>query len=118
MRLSILSAYGCFDETEKIVTIVGEMLVNVPNSFTPNGDGINDMFEPMIFGAKDEDFSFIVFDRWGEILYESSSLDSKAWDGNFKGKLVKDGQYVYKVVARSAYSDKIEEYQGTVRVLR
>jgi gliding motility-associated-like protein len=118
MELHTESVHGCTDWTQKIVTVTGEMLINVPNSFTPNGDGINETFEPIIFGALATDFSFAIFDRWGELLYESSDLTNKAWDGIYKGKLVKDEQYIYRVIAKSKYTEKAEEITGTFRLIR
>ena len=118
IHLLTTSIHGCTDETEKIMTVIGEMLINVPNSFSPNGDGVNETFEPIIFGAMAEDFVFIVFDRWGEILYETKDINDKAWDGRYKGEFVKDDQYVYKVVAKSKYTEQIDEVEGTVRLLK
>jgi gliding motility-associated-like protein len=118
IHLLTTSIHGCTDETEKIMTVIGEMLINVPNSFTPNGDGINDTFEPIIFGALAEDFVFIIFNKWGEVLYESKDVTNKTWDGRYRGDFVKDDQYVFKVVAKSKYTERIEEVEGSIRLLK
>ncbi|MFT6845752.1 MAG: gliding motility-associated-like protein [Flavobacteriales bacterium] len=117
VTMDIKSMYGCEDKIQKIITVLGEMLVNVPNSFTPNGDGVNDYFEPVIYGALPGDFSFIVFNRWGEIVFESNKIEHKAWDGFYKGKLLTDGQYVYKLIIKNKYTEKIQEFKGAFRLL-
>lgn len=66
----------------------------IPNAFTPNGDGINDAF-----GVKGEglrNFTMRIFDRWGEIIFESDN-PLHQWDGSYKGRPVQEGTYVYQV---------------------
>jgi gliding motility-associated-like protein len=66
----------------------------VPNAFSPNGDGINDLFQVFTTGVKV--FNLKVFDRWGELVYESDNLGS-GWNGKYKGTLMEPGVYVYLV---------------------
>ncbi|HWB27582.1 MAG TPA: gliding motility-associated C-terminal domain-containing protein [Chitinophagaceae bacterium] len=65
----------------------------IPNSFTPNNDGHNDIFRPLIFGNVTQ-FKFIVFNRWGEKVYETTTLQ-RGWDGTYKGHLQDIGAYVW-----------------------
>lgn len=68
----------------------------IPSAFSPNGDGINDMF-----GVKGEgirDFQILIYNRWGEVIFESTDA-RKQWDGMFKGNPVEQGTYVYKLYA-------------------
>jgi len=58
----------------------------------------------------------LVFDRWGEIIFEGYQLDAK-WDGTYKGKLVQTGTYVYKIKAKDVF-DKWHNYVGRVAVLK
>ncbi|MCX6182080.1 MAG: gliding motility-associated C-terminal domain-containing protein [Bacteroidetes bacterium] len=67
---------------------------NLPNAFTPNGDGNNETF--FVAGQYLEDFELLIFNRWGELIYKSN--DYKAhWDGNYRGKKVEQDVYVWKV---------------------
>lgn len=79
------------------------MNVYIPNSFTPNGDGINDTF-----GIKGEgrfDFSLVIFNRWGEKIFESNNA-LKQWDGTYKNEPVQQGDYVFQLMANG------KEYKG------
>jgi gliding motility-associated-like protein len=85
-----------------IAYISGDGKIYSPNSFTPNGDGLNDVFRfktLFVTNAKTEeytDFEFTVLNRWGQIVYISTDLDNP-WDGKYKGEIVKPGVYHYKV---------------------
>jgi gliding motility-associated-like protein len=117
MELHTESVHGCTDWTQKIVTVTGKMLINVPNSFTPNGDGINETFEPIIFGALVIDFSFTIFDRWGEIVF-STTDHAKAWEGNYKGQKAQSDLYIWKLEVKSKYLVEKEKFMGQVRLMR
>jgi gliding motility-associated-like protein len=121
VHLYAISPYGCTDEITKVVTVEGVLLVNIPNSFTPNGDGVNDFFGPVVYGAyTNEDFSFAIYNRWGEEIFFINNYDPQAamWDGTFEGKKAQEGSYVYRVIAKSLFSDKIEEFYGEFTLLR
>lgn len=74
----------------------------VPNVFTPNGDGYNDRFS--VVGAEQDGFSLEVYNRWGELIFGSSS-PAVSWDGRYKGENVPDGTYVYVVSYKTACGD-------------
>ena len=67
--------------------------MNVPNSFTPNGDGLNDIFLP-IFNAESgvKEYKFEVYNRWGQLIYETGDLTA-GWDGKYKSKICQQGSY-------------------------
>ena len=77
-----------------IVNVVPITQLFVPNSFTPNGDDHNELF--VIKGIHVIDFSLKIFDRWGEKLFESNSIE-KHWDGVFNKSKVQQGVYYYKI---------------------
>ena len=64
----------------------------VPNSFTPNGDDHNELFE--IYGLNVQSFNMIITNRWGELIYQTDDIQ-KFWDGKFEGRLVPQGDYSY-----------------------
>ncbi|MEY4594525.1 MAG: hypothetical protein RIQ47_935 [Bacteroidota bacterium] len=77
--------------------VVPPLRLYIPNAFTPNGDGMND-----VFGVKGEgiqDFELLVYDRWGEVIFESTD-PVKQWDGSYKGQPVQEGTYVYQVFTK------------------
>jgi gliding motility-associated-like protein len=69
--------------------------VVMPNAFSPNGDGLNDFFQPVLFGVTQ--FQLDIFNQWGEHLFAETGLDLKGWDGFYKGVLAPKGNYVYRI---------------------
>jgi gliding motility-associated-like protein len=88
-------------------------ILYIPNAFTPNGDGVNETFSPK--GEGIATFKMLIYNRWGELLYETTDLQ-KGWDGTFKGVLSQQDVYIYKVSARgTAYG--VVEQEGTVTLI-
>ncbi len=98
------SSNGCSDTTKLIAAVrveKGAQLL-IPNAFSPNlsgpgGNGENDIFLPLMRGVSE--FEMTVFDRWGELLFETHTA-TEGWDGYYKGKLCPQDVYVYKIVAK------------------
>lgn len=89
--------------------------IELPNVFTPNGDGPNDFFAPFQPGTFD-DFLLQVFNRWGRLVYETTD-SAFQWDGTSNaGKELKAGTYYY--VVRTELSGAIEEKKGTITLIR
>jgi len=65
----------------------------VPNAFTPNGDGLNDTFRPLLFGIV-QYYKFRIYNRWGQLIYESTEL-GKGWDGKVSGKDADSNVFVW-----------------------
>ena len=94
--------------------VIPAMSIYVPNTFTPNGDGINDTFG--IAGEAIKDFTIQVYNRWGEMIFESANPNQR-WDGTFKGVKVPQGAYVYRLTAQGATGKK-ENREGNLNVIR
>ncbi len=107
------TAFGCKNSLSKEVFIQPDFAAFAPNSFTPNGDGLNDKFE--IKGVGIKKFKLQIYTRWGELIFESNNMENQ-WDGTYKGKLVSHGTYVYKIYY-TTFLDKLVEKEGTVTVL-
>ena len=86
-----------------------------PNAFSPDGDGINDLFK--ISGQGMNDFQIEIFNRWGQMVYKSIDL-SNGWDGTFKGKNLPTGTYVYKIKTSKYGVDQKLVKSGTVALVR
>jgi len=114
ITLSIENSYGCKDTTQKTVKINTVYTLFIPNAFTPDGDGINDYFFIESYGLTD--LQTMIFDKWGELLYESQQLKSK-WDGFYKGKKCINDSYVYRIKAKDIF-DEWHEYVGRIILLR
>lgn len=93
--LTAVSEFGCEDEMIKQVYIHPEYTIFVPSAFTPDGDGINDIFTAK--GNAVESFEMQVYDRWGGIVFVSNSIDY-GWDGkNVSGDWANNGFYLYQI---------------------
>ncbi len=108
--LGCFSAEGIFH-----ISIYPETFVELPTTFTPNGDGINDIIFVKGWGIKDLLY-FQVYDRWGELIFESTEL-SIGWDGYYKGLLQNNGTYVYKVKVLTYRNEEIEK-NGHINLMR
>lgn len=116
VTLLVTNEFGCTDTATHYVTIEGEYAIYVPNSFTPNGDGFNDIFIPQGLMLDVEHFDMFVFNRWGEIIFESHTPNT-GWDGMHKGVKSKEDVYVWKIKARD-HKGIDHEYIGHVTLLR
>jgi gliding motility-associated-like protein len=112
--LTARNNFGCEDQYCRSIEIEFDGLIDVPTAFTPNGDGVNDRFLVQGFGA--EEFQLRIFNRWGEIVYESRDL-FEGWDGTFRGKPQEMDAYAYTLRVRFA-NNRVEERQGNVTLLR
>jgi len=105
---------NCTDTSENaIVYTVPLTELYVPNTFTPNGDDHNELFE--IYGLNISTFSMIITSRWGELIYETNDI-SKFWDAKFNGKLVPQGDYMYSIELTGEDQEKFIK-QGIVNVI-
>lgn len=111
--IQVTDANGCVEYGQAFVEVITSP-VFAPASFTPNGDGLNDMFLVSIAGLKT--FEMRIYSRWGEKIFESNDI-YKGWDGKVGGKAVEGGVYTYKIYAR-LLSGKEVEVHGNVTVLR
>src|SRR5690606_5767389 len=99
---------GCADTVSKVIDVRPDYSFFVSDVFTPNGDGLNDLFLPVTRGVTD--YRLEIFDRWGERLFLSLKAE-EGWDGNFNGEFCKEGVYVWKVVLENENKEQ-RRYTG------
>lgn len=103
-----------------VVCIFGDPQMLIPNAFSPNGDGVNDVFIPHSKYFNDGtilgDYTFSIFNRWGEKIFETSSIN-EGWDGTYKHADCQQDVYVYILEAKSL-TEKVIKKRGTVTLLR
>lgn len=98
VTLIVQNSSGCIDTIEQTVTVEGFTTFYVPNSITPNADGKNDIFIPVCTRVDVNNYSMMIFDRWGNLIFKTNDF-TKGWDGKVKrsGDLVQEDVYVYSI---------------------
>jgi gliding motility-associated-like protein len=115
--LTATSSNGCVDTICHLVIIDEVFSLYVPNAFTPDGDGTNDIFYPVIKGYNPEYFDLMIFNRWGELIYQTDNA-ANGWDGTHKGTKAKSDVYVWKIKARDTKYNERKSFYGHVSLLR
>ncbi|WP_246073843.1 PKD domain-containing protein [Fluviicola chungangensis] len=116
--LTVTSPEGCTNDICKPILFVEEFLVFVPNTFTPDGDEFNNVFKPVMpAGMALDDYTFTIYNRWGEVLFESHDVEF-GWDGTYHGVTVKEGVYTWRIVAKGGGDKKAREFEGHVNMLK
>jgi gliding motility-associated-like protein len=102
--------HNCNDTISKIIKVHSPYSILIPNSFSPNKDGLNETWKPQIESLKEAEL--IIFNRWGEILvkYTGNQLE---WDGTFKGEICQEGIYYYQIAVKS-FEKKAYYYKGFI----
>jgi gliding motility-associated-like protein len=104
----------CFSTITQNVHIDPETFIYIPNSFTPNGDRLNDGFTAKGIGV--EGFSMAIYDRWGTELYYSATID-QPWNGTYKGKDCPVETYVYRIDIVDVMGEN-RSFSGSVNLVR
>lgn len=104
-NLVVHNGYGCMSNQEYCLDINPYFAIFVPNAFSPNNDGLNDVFMPLMFNVSTENYLMQIFDRWGNLVFETSDI-YKSWDGRINGgnDFGQIDAYVWKI--------QLEDYTG------
>jgi len=112
----VVNNFGCYDTAYAEVIIDPNYLFWIPNAFTPaDHNGLNDVFKPKLIGV--HSYSFMIFDRWGEKIFETDKLEV-GWDGLYKDVLCQQDVYVYRVSFRDDVKGVYHKYIGSVTLVR
>lgn len=112
---TLIAGNGCDSVRTLDLTVKNNCGIYIPNAFTPNHDGLNDSFKPVI-NLSFRNFSFIVFNRYGQKVFETTEY-GKGWDGSFKGKDQPSGSYVYHIKFTNIFGVETVE-NGSVLLIR
>lgn len=115
--LTVSNEFGCKDTILHPITILPTYAIYIPNTFTPNKDYINDSFK--ISGIGIVDCSMLIFNRWGDLIFEQSNLEplSRGWNGKFNDSDCPQGSYVYKIKVRDIFGEW-HDYSGRISLVR
>ncbi|MEQ8925836.1 MAG: gliding motility-associated C-terminal domain-containing protein [Fulvivirga sp.] len=122
LTAELTNFFGCVTVAEIGVIEDCKARINAPNAFSPNGDGINDNFLVFPVLVSEEDFEIFIFNRWGEMVFQSDQLDFE-WNGGYnndESRPLTGGTYAYRVNFKSAAKPEegIKEQRGGVTLIR
>ncbi len=119
-KLNVVDFTGCRD-ADSIVMLQESMAINIPNAFTPNGDGLNDTFKPEFIGFEPLRYRMEIYSRWGQLVFSTTDL-SQAWNGLIDGKEAGPEVFVYvisyNVPSYVIVKDKNNPIRGTVTIIK
>lgn len=115
--LEASNASGCIDSICQDILIYDEFLIYVPNAFTVDGDGLNEVFMPIVSGHDPLTYELMIFNRWGELIFESH-FNQVGWDGSHKSIPAKQDVYVWKLKVKKLNNGELKTYYGHVTLLR
>ncbi len=110
--VTLTTASGCILTDTIVITVIENSEVKMPNVFTPNGDGKNDLFQPLFVGGCEVQ-SIKIFNRWGNKVYDGVD----GWDGKHNGMLLESGIYVWELVYKNDVSE-VKTIKGNVMLMR
>ncbi len=119
VKLVVESNGGCQDSVEHCLDVRKTYNVFVPSAFTPNADGLNDGFIPSLDGAGSRGFLFEIYDRWGSLVFRSTS-PAQAWNGSQPGgnRPAPDGIYLWKLQVMEEDTGDNHRYKGQVMMIQ
>ena len=117
ITLIVTTGEGCSDSITLEIQIVPDILLYVPNTFTPDNDEHNQNWFISVDGIDFENFYLVLYNRWGEIVWESRDPKT-SWDGTYNGRIVPNGTYIWKITYKEKDNDGKKFHTGSINVLR
>jgi len=123
ITLEVTNVFGCVSQTSWTVYAEQPLILYVPNSFTPNNDGVNDFFKPIISGEDPDEYFFEIYNRWGEAIFSTKDV-SQGWSGKHRGDnnsldyYAIDGIYTWIINVKRIGSSDVDTIHGHVTIIR
>ena len=116
IQLFAYNEYDCVDSTTIAILVNDVSTVFIPNSFTPNNDGLNDIFLPICSYIGDQGYSLKIYNRWGALIFYSNDVQI-GWDGTYKGEAVPSQSYSYILIYENGFGQKFRKV-GSIHLIR
>ncbi len=118
VTLNVTSALGCKDSSRTLICVDEDFAIYVPTAFSPNDDGINDIFQPVSKGYITDKYEFSIFDRWGLQIFQSQNF-TEGWNGHLHNGRYAAQQdiYVWKIVIYDELN-KVHTLTGRVALIK
>ncbi len=115
--MQVIDVNGCTDTISKMVHIYDELNVFIPNSFSPNGDDLNDTWGPVMSEYAPNGYKMVIYDRWGQRIFVTEDPNEK-WDGTVNGKIVAPNSVYSYIIVVQDFTGQEYEFVGHVTVLK
>ena len=116
IQMIAVSNHGCKDSISMTVMVNDEFTFYAPNYFSPDGDGINDVFKVFGYGIDNSYFKLYIYDRWGEIIFISTDIE-EGWNGYVGSKMSQNGTYTWLVNFKKISGVSVTKY-GAANLIR
>ena len=118
VRLIVTTKYGCIDTAYHLYDVADDFVFYIPNAFTPNDDGINEIFIPKGIGFDKNSYHMYIYDRWGNFIFYSDD-PAKGWDGraNHGVDIAQEDVFVWKIDLKDN-SGRLHKYMGHVTIVK
>ncbi|MCX7728657.1 MAG: gliding motility-associated C-terminal domain-containing protein, partial [Bacteroidia bacterium] len=117
VTLVAINEYGCTDRITKKVNVLADYFIYIPNVFTPDGNGLNDVFQPKGLSIMEQPYRMEIYDRWGELIFVSENFN-EGWNGKIKGTMgmAKNDVYAYRIILTD-FGNKKHVFTGHVTLI-
>jgi gliding motility-associated-like protein len=118
VELIATNSMGCKDSIikEQYISTILPGYVYTPSAFSPNNNSVNELFKPSLFNVKERNYSFRVYNRWGELIFETTDINGE-WDGTFKGADCAQENYLWTISGEFLNNETFSQ-RGTLTLLR
>jgi gliding motility-associated-like protein len=118
VTLKAISEFGCIDSAFQVIKVSENIIIYAPNTFIPDGDGLNDVWLPIIgVGLIQDSYQLEIYNRWGELAFSTNNY-LQGWDGTYKGKMAQCGIYTYKIKLRDSKTFVNKIFTGHINLLK
>lgn len=118
VSIIVLDQNGCRDTATKEIYVAPDIYYYIPNSFTPNGNGLNDVWRPQGIGFDRNKYFMRIYNRWGELVYTTAD-PKEGWDGtDLKGRACPSDTYVYRITMEGLELEDYGDFKGFVNLIR
>jgi gliding motility-associated-like protein len=117
--LRVTNDLGCIDSTCRILHLDNQYILFVPNAFTPDNDGLNDIFLPVLKGFDETTYTLQIFDRWGEMIFTTNDVNTP-WIGDVLNgtHYAKDDVYHWQILVKDREKAEYRRFRGLVTLIR
>lgn len=114
--LTVTDEHNCFDSASVIITVIPDVIIYAPNAFTPNNNGLNDVWLPVMDNYGTDVYELVIYNRWGQLIFKSNE-PKVGWDGTVNGKDAPPAVYVYSITYQNLMG-KLGKKEGTITLIR